>query len=656
MLPFSSSSLLLLFHRCRFYKNNRCLISKRNRQILVDGSSLSLSSVLPSVRIPTTTTTTTTCSSLRNTMVGTVRCCVDQPLSHQDRQQQQQPQQQRRYYSYTFSKTTTAMMMTSFDTNESFHDDTSRWKIAIVGSGPSGCYTAKYLQQAIQNMETNNHNVEAASSSSSTTTTTPTTKKIRQQEESYCQIDVLERLPTAYGLVRNGVAPDHPEVKNVQNDFDELFSSRSDGTTVRFFGNVQVGRDVSLDELRSIYDIVVLAFGCESDRTLNVPGNNYQHILTARQFVNWYNGHPEFDWVGPIVQQALNENNVSPKNIVVIGHGNVALDCARILAKTRDELVETDLTTRALEVLHPTDNNTVHRNISIVGRRGHVQGAFTIKEVRELTKLPNANFVVLQDELDAGSSTEASQQELKTSKPKQRIDALLRDNATTNENKETNSHNVHPDMTTTVHLRFLLNPIRFEPRPSEKDVLGAVVCERTQLQGGTGKQSAVGTGEHVVLPADLCLVSIGYKGIPIAGTEDYYDDQKGILKNDHGVVDNDSTTTGLAPLYVSGWLKRGPSGIIGTNITDAKDTVASIMKELQQQQQQQQQQKNHKSASSSSTTLMQLLDGRGVKVIDWESYLRINATETNPNRLRSPQQPREKLTERKDLLQAAAKK
>ena len=328
-----------------------------------------------------------------------------------------------------------------------------------MGSGPSGCYTAKYL---------------AAS-----------------KEYSFATIDILERLPTAYGLVRNGVAPDHPEVKNVQNDFDAVIHDQA-SNKIRFFGNVQVGMDVSLEELRKMYDMVVLAYGCESDRVLSLPGASLQGILSARQFVAWYNGHVDFDWVGPIVQQALKGD------IVILGHGNVALDCARILAKSRDELDPTDLTTRALDILHPamsssSSQDETKRTISVVGRRGHVQGAFTIKELRELTKLPHADFVVRWDELEMGKSTLASQQELKDSRPRTRMDTLLMEAAKT-EGKGTNRQ---------VHLRFLLNPIRFEASDKDPSSLGRVVCERTQLQGEAGSQRAVGTGEEESINAQL---------------------------------------------------------------------------------------------------------------------------------------------------------
>ncbi|OEU11085.1 nucleotide-binding domain-containing protein [Fragilariopsis cylindrus CCMP1102] len=345
----------------------------------------------------------------------------------------------------------------------------------IVGSGPSGCYTAKYLLQSMKKLNTTENSI-----------TTP--------RYYSCTIDILERLPTPYGLVRNGVAPDHPEVKNVQNDFNDLFNLNNNiDCSVQFYGNVTVGgddrndhdndnkrsndsnstaaaqkananannADISLHELRSIYDIVVLAYGCESDREFHLPIDIIEDedsnddttinttttttidtidtssasvevdgIVSARQFVNWYNGHPDYgNDITTKVQNALwnNKNdkdkdnetetdentqqqqNKQEQNIVIIGHGNVALDCGRILAKSRQQLNTTDLTTRSLNILRPENPNPdsefestqssstqssstqPQRNISIIGRRGHIQGAFTIKEVRELTKLNNDN-------------------------------------------------------------------------------------------------------------------------------------------------------------------------------------------------------------------------------------------------------------------------
>jgi adrenodoxin-NADP+ reductase len=408
-------------------------------------------------------------------------------------------------------------------------------KVAIVGSGPSGCYTAKYLQSAWkqqqqqqqQQQQNNNDNDEKNETDTDNNGTTT------------LHIDILERLPTAYGLVRNGVAPDHPEVKNVQHDFDKLLSNSDDddNNNIEWFGNVQVGKDVSLQELRELYDIVVLAYGCESDRSFNLNNNNnnnnmeegaqqqqqqqeFKGILSAREFVNWYNGHVDFGWVGDVVHEALNKTKkedgnttaIMSNSIVVIGHGNVALDCARILAKEKDELDPTDIATRSLNVIRDDVDDVDdidstrrrRRTIQILGRRGHVQAAFTIKEVRELTKLPNADFVVLPEELEAGLATEASQHELEGSRPKTRIDKLLAKQAASKVTTTTTTTTTSNNNDTQVNLRFLMNPIRFES--DDGHTLARVICERTELTGEAGRQTAQGTGVEEAFSADLVRV------------------------------------------------------------------------------------------------------------------------------------------------------
>jgi len=336
------------------------------------------------------------------------------------------------------------------------HDQCRRWfgnttqplspyKVAIVGSGPAGCYTAKYLQSALDKKaaETNDDGGADVGASSSPA-----------DESAVTLIDVLERHATIGGLVRYGVAPDHPEVKNVLHDFEVLFDEKG----IRFFGNVNVGTDVTVEELRSLYDVVVLAYGCQSDNKLGIPGEDLSGVMSAREFVAWYNGkflinrsrkvvfglslivftafrfllpgHPDYVHIGEKVAELLGskeKGTVRDVSVVILGQGNVALDCARILAKGTNGLNDTDIISDSLPVI----GNGVSR-ISIVGRRGHVQGAFTIKEVRELVKLGSeghmASFHVFEDELDLGSN-DASLEELSKSRPKKRIEALLRDAA-----------------------------------------------------------------------------------------------------------------------------------------------------------------------------------------------------------------------------------
>jgi len=248
--------------------------------------------------------------------------------------------------------------------------------VAVVGAGPSGFYTSKYLTSSVLKR------IERANDT-------------RDEDDppasapfnwSGIDVDIFERLPTPYGLVRYGVAPDHPEVKNVERDFAAQFETSNDNpsSSLSFFGGVEVGKDVKLSTLQSMYDVVVLAYGCQAaDRRLNIPGEDLEGVLSAREFVAWYNGHPEFGHIGAVVKECLwgstdindvQDDQVSTAKVVVVGQGNVALDVARILAKGKRGLIETDTPSSVLEILKGGASH-----ISVLGRRGHVQGAFTIK-------------------------------------------------------------------------------------------------------------------------------------------------------------------------------------------------------------------------------------------------------------------------------------
>ena len=475
-------------------------------------------------------------------------------------------------------------------------------KVAIVGSGPSGCYTAKYLRAAWDKSHGNQDG----------------------------EIDIIERLPTPYGLVRYGVAPDHPEVKNVQNDFDVLFEA---GRGLSFYGNVQVGQDVSIASLRERYDAVVVATGCESDRRLGLEGEDkFTNILSAREFVAWYNGHPDFVHVGKKVQAALggsvNQDEIREGvSVVVVGHGNVAIDCARILAKGGNGLYETDVASHVLPLL----GNGVS-NVTIVGRRGHIQAAFTIKEIRELVNLQEDGFgtmfIVREDELDLGA-TPPSLDELEATggRPKQRINKLLRKTAAT-ESTET--------VLKRIDLRFLLNPSSWEPSANDPTRIGALLCERTQLVGEPGKQVAVGSGEFERIPAQLAILSIGYKGVPLPGLEDNFDVGRGTVRHERGRIE--AASVHLGGLYASGWLKRGPWGIIGTNIPDARETVESILEDFEKL-----------DTTNRPGDVGALLQEH--ETIGWDAYQRI--VEKERVQRRSKNQPREKITDLEEQIRVA---
>lgn len=483
------------------------------------------------------------------------------------------------------------------------HSSNEKLSVVIVGSGPSGCYTAKYLISSFENhLQMKFHTLE---------------------------IDLLEKLPTPFGLVRSGVAPDHQEVKNVEHDFSKLFetySSKDKKCSIEFRGNVNVGRDISLKELQDLYDVVVLAYGCESDRKLGIQGENLKGIFSAREFVAWYNGHPDFQYLQESFKCILRD----PENaqVVIIGQGNVALDCARILSKGRKGLDHTDISSSALEVI---DNGV--KSAIIIGRRGHIQGAYTIKELRELTKLQDTDFVVHHDDLHRGSNDE-SMAELHSDngRPKIRIHNLLND-AAQKYSQEGRKHDKK------IELRFFLSPLKFIPDSTDESKMTSILCEITKLEGKANDQVAIGTGEIVEIPAHMALISIGYRGKALQGMNTHlFDSRKGIVRNAHGKVESN--------LYVSGWLKRGPTGIIGTNIFDARDTTTTIMNDLESGEIK----IKNEEKSKGRIVLDSILSERMICVVNWEKFKKIDEIEKNSTRLRNPKQPREKVVKIDDML------
>eukprot|EP00804_Cyclotella_cryptica_P022693 CCRYP_012500-RB/>CCRYP_012500-RB protein AED:0.06 eAED:0.05 QI:273/0.5/0.33/1/0.5/0.33/3/0/563 len=331
---------------------------------------------------------------------------------------------------------------------------------------------------------------------------------------------------------------------------------------------------------------------------------------------------------------------ISKAKAVVIGNGNVALDCARILAKGRRGLKDTDVPSSVLDVLGDGVEKVV-----VVGRRGHVQGAFTIKELRELTKLQkegyDVSFRVRQEELDMGM-TQASLQELQlaSGRPKMRIDALLREAAAAAEEEEAPKK--------TIELRLLMNPTRIESiNNSNNPRVHHVIFERTQLKGEPGKQLSVGTGTYEEISADLVILSVGYKGSPLEGmNENMFDSQRGIVVNNQGKVCGDNN------LFVVGWIKRSPTGIIGSNIMDAKETVASIMKYIDSNPQNllALNEDSDDDLSKGRRGLIQHLEAKNVKYVTWDQFLQIDQAERDRDRLRSDVQPREKFLSVDEML------
>uniref|UniRef100_A0A0E0CJ56 NADPH:adrenodoxin oxidoreductase, mitochondrial n=1 Tax=Oryza meridionalis TaxID=40149 RepID=A0A0E0CJ56_9ORYZ len=361
--------------------------------------------------------------------------------------------------------------------------------VCVVGSGPAGFYTAD--------------------------------KMLKGHEGA--QVDIIDRLPTPFGLVRSGVAPDHPETKIVVNQFSRVAAN----DRCQYYGNVTLGRDVSLSELRKTYDVVVLAYGAESDRSLGIPGEDLRGIHSAREFVWWYNGHPDMCNLAPDLQ--------STDSAVVLGQGNVALDVARILLRCRSELAATDIADYALDALR---GSTI-RKVYLVGRRGPVQAACTAKELREVLGLKNVHVFIKEADL---VTLPADEEEIRNSRIKRRVYELLSKAAIAHKGNNNNGQKE-------LHFVFFRRPTRF--LPSEDGVtVGAVQLEKTCLKddGVAGKQVAVGTG---------------------------------IVPNLKGrVLSSESENATVEPgLYVVGWLKRGPTGIVATNLHCAEETVAIILED-----------------------------------------------------------------------------
>ncbi|CAM9152248.1 unnamed protein product, partial [Hapterophycus canaliculatus] len=483
-------------------------------------------------------------------------------------------------------------------------------RVCVVGSGPAGFYVTKYL--------------------------------LKEEAELGCKVavDIVDKLPTPYGLVRFGVAPDHPEVKAVQNDFEQVASD----PRVSFFGNVCFGRDISAKELSELYDVVVLAYGAGGDRELTVPGADLNGVFAARAFVSWYNGHPEFAHMSEDFGKAL----ASSDTVAIVGVGNVALDCARILAKGAENLRETDICEHTLDVL--SSAGTGLRRVVILGRRGHVQASFTIKELRELTKLDGVACLVRQEELELGR-TPASLDELKTTRAKTRIDALLAKIAG-------ESRDVSADAKA-VELRFLVGLSEILPSDDTSTRVGAVRVERNRLEVDqtSGAQHAVGSDEtDEIIDCGMVLGSIGYRCLPVEGVP--YDEQNSIIANDRGRV------PGMPGMYCSGWARRGPSGIIGTNIADARSVVAAIVEDISSKQSASDGKAHDRQSLASvlknghgsapglrGSAIAEEADMKRVQIVDWEGYQRIDRDEMERGAVKG--KPREKIVDVGQMLTIA---
>jgi ferredoxin/flavodoxin---NADP+ reductase len=373
-------------------------------------------------------------------------------------------------------------------------------RAAVIGAGPSGFYATDQLLKA------------------------------------GFEVDLYEVLPTPFGLVRAGVAPDHPKIKSVTR----VYEKTAQHPAFRFFGGVELGRDITREQLLERYHAVVYAIGTATDNRLGIPGEDRPGSHSATEFVAWYNGHPDF---------ADHEFDLSCTRAVVVGNGNVAVDVARMLVLDPDEVAVTDTADHAVDALAQC---SVHE-VVVLGRRGPAQAAFTTPELRELGELTRADIVVDPfEEIDEAELDSGAKRNLE----------VLKQYA----QREPTGHERR------VELRFLYSPVEILGDGEDGPVTGVRVVKNELVDG-----RAVPTGEESVIACGLVLRSIGYRGVPVAGIP--FDDERGLIRNDGGrVIGEDGVQRGE---YVVGWVKRGPSGVIGTNKKDAADTVAKILEDAE---------------------------------------------------------------------------
>lgn len=447
----------------------------------------------------------------------------------------------------------------------------SSLQVAIIGSGPSGFYTADALLKS-------GHAV---------------------------LIDLFDRLPTPFGLVRGGVAPDHPKTKSVVAVFDRL--ARNPG--VRFFGNVEVGRDIGIEDLRAHYDVVVLACGAGQNRPLGIPGENLPGSYHAAGFVGWYNGHPDFRDL-PV--------DLSTDSAMVVGNGNVAIDVCRILGSPINRLARTDIAAHALDAL--ADSRI--RDIYLVGRRGPAQVKFTNAELRELGAIPGLDVHVDPLNLELSDICEA-ELTLPGNDIQARNVSIFREFA-----GRTRSSN------RCIHFRFLLEP---------EEISGAGRVERirlrtNRLEGQPADRQTVPTADRIMLDCGLVIASTGYWGAPMPGIQ--FDREKGVFSNRDGRL---TDSNGVVPnMYVVGWIKRGPNGVIGTNKADGADTAEAILRDLPA---------ILRDRPQHRSDIVHLLAARGIEFVDYDGWLRIDTLEVA--RGKPLGKPREKFTHIDECLDAA---
>jgi ferredoxin--NADP+ reductase len=389
-------------------------------------------------------------------------------------------------------------------------------RVAIVGAGPTGFYAADQLFR---------------------------------QDNLVVEVDMFDRVPMPFGLVRSGVAPDHQKIKSVTAAFDKIAGH----PRFRFYGCVELGKHVTLDDLRAHYHQIFYATGAQTDRRMGIPGEDLKGSHPATEFVAWYNGHPDYQ---------DHQFDLDVERAAVVGVGNVAIDVARILCRTPEELAKTDISEQALDAL----SKSRVREVYLLGRRGPAQAAFTNPEIKELSELAGADVFVdpREAELDPLSRAALAQTGDRATTKKVEILASYAAKAGTGKSRR-------------LTIRFLVSPVELIGSDAG-EVTGIKLVRNALYETPMGTLQPRATEETEVLPVSLVFRSVGYKGVPLPGVP--FNDKWAVILNDKGRVLDPVTKQPVPGEYTGGWIKRGPSGVIGTNKPDAVETVTCMLEDL----------------------------------------------------------------------------
>jgi ferredoxin--NADP+ reductase len=450
-------------------------------------------------------------------------------------------------------------------------------RVAVVGAGPAGFYVAEHLLR---------------------------------RGDLVVDVDMFDRLPTPYGLVRAGVAPDHQKIKAVTAAFDKVAAH----PRFRFFGFVELGKDVSVGDLRGHYHQIVYTTGAQTDRRMGIPGEDLPGSHPATEFVAWYNGHPDYRDC---------QFDLSQERVAVVGVGNVAVDVARILCRTADELAATDIADHALEALR----HSRVREVYLLGRRGAAQAAFTNPEIKELGELGGADISVRPDEVELDALTREALEKGGDRASIKKVEIL-----------QSYARRAPSGKPHRLALRFLVSPVAVLDNGA--GAVGAIRLVRNRLvTSATGTVQAQPTDQFEELPVGLVFRSVGYRGVPLPGVP--FDDKWGVVLNEKGRVLDPDIKQPLPGEYTAGWIKRGPTGVIGTNKPDAAETVTEMLEDVAAGQ-------TLEPSEPDPAAAERLVRQRQANYVTYADWLRLNELEIARGRARGS--PRLKFTRLDEML------